>query len=54
MIDTENQLLELADRIGQRMAVAITNSGQMLFLYHVTDGRITIRYIGWIPKSLGF
>ena len=40
MIDTENQLLELADRIGQRMAVAITNSGQMLFLYHVTDGRI--------------
>ena len=40
MIDTENQLLELADRIGRRMAVAITNSGQMLFLYHVTDGRI--------------
>lgn len=40
MIDTENQLLELADRIGQRMAVAITNSGQMLFMYHVTDGRI--------------
>lgn len=43
MIDTENQLLELADRIGQRMAVAITNSGQMLFLYHMTDEPIHFR-----------
>lgn len=40
MIDSENRLLELADKIGQRMAVAITNSGQMLFLYHTTDKHI--------------
>ena len=40
MIDCENRLLELADKIGQRMAVAITNSGQMLFLYHTTDEHI--------------
>jgi hypothetical protein len=40
MIDSENRLLELADKIGQRMAVAITNSGQMLFLYHTTDEHI--------------
>ena len=40
MIDSENRLLELADKLGQRMAVAITNSGQMLFLYHMTDEHI--------------
>ncbi len=37
MIRSETQLYDLADRIGQRMAVAITSSGQMLFLYHMTD-----------------
>lgn len=31
MIDTENQLLELADRIGQRMAVAIQILGKCYF-----------------------
>lgn len=36
-IDSENRLIDLVDRIGQRMAVAITNSGQMLFLYHTRD-----------------
>ena len=55
MIDSENRLLELADRIGQRMAVAITNSGQMLFLYHATDERIHFNQyysLHWIdPKE---
>ena len=36
-IDSENRLIDLVDRIGKRMAVAITNSGQMLFLYHTRD-----------------
>ncbi len=34
--ETEAKIIALADRIGQRMAVAITNSGQMLFLYRTT------------------
>lgn len=41
IIDSENQLIDLADRIGQRMAVAITSSGQMLFLYHTVDERVS-------------
>ena len=36
-IDSANRLNYLVDKIGQRMAVAITNSGQMLFLYHTKD-----------------
>lgn len=39
-IDSEKRLIDLADRIGHRMAVAITNSGQMIFLYHTTEERI--------------
>ena len=31
---TEEQIIDLARRIGQRMALAITSSGQILFLYH--------------------
>lgn len=34
MIKSEEQLNELADTVGRRMAVAVTNSGQLLFLYH--------------------
>lgn len=37
---SEQELIDLSDRIGQRMAVAITNSGQMLFLYHETDRQV--------------
>lgn len=33
----ENAVVDLADSIGPRMAVAITNGGQMLFLYNTTD-----------------
>lgn len=36
-VDSEYDLIDLADRLGRRMAVAITNSGQMLFLYHTVD-----------------
>ena len=38
VMSSENELIDLADRIGRCMAVAITSSGQMLFLYHETDG----------------
>lgn len=31
--EMEKKVLEFADYIGARMSVAITNSGQMLFLY---------------------
>ena len=31
----EDMVLQIADEVGERMAVAITNSGQMLFLYRV-------------------
>lgn len=31
----ETQIIELADNIGQRTAIAITNTGQLLFLYRV-------------------
>lgn len=34
--ETEARIIELADIVGQRMALAITNSGQMLFLYRST------------------
>ena len=40
IINSEHELIDLANRIGQRMAVAITSSGQMLFLYHQTDGQV--------------
>ena len=32
----ENQIIEFANEIGRRMAVAVTNSGQLLFLYRIT------------------
>ncbi len=35
-VETERRIIDLADDIGQHMAVAITNSGQMLFLYRLT------------------
>ena len=38
--DTTETVAELAEQIGRRMAVAITNSGQMLFLYHTTEDTI--------------
>jgi hypothetical protein len=34
--ETERRVIDFADNIGQRMAVAITNSGQMLFLFRPT------------------
>lgn len=37
---SEEQIIDLARRIGQRMALAITSSGQILFLYHVQDKNI--------------
>lgn len=36
----EKQLLNFADEIRHQMAVAITNSGQMLFLFHEKSGDI--------------
>ena len=36
----DQQILDFVDRIGRCMAVAITNSGQMLFLYHIGNGFI--------------
>lgn len=33
---TDEEIVAFADEVGQRMAVAITNSGQMLFLYRTT------------------
>lgn len=33
---TEEQIIDFADEIGRRMAVAITNSGQLLFLYRTS------------------
>lgn len=35
--DIENQLINFADNIGDKIAIAITNTGQLLFLYRV-DG----------------
>lgn len=32
----ENQIIRFANKIGRRMAVAVTNSGQLLFLYRIT------------------
>ena len=34
---TEMEIEDFARRIGQRMAVAVTNSGQLLFLYHINE-----------------
>lgn len=36
----KERLIQLADTVARRMAVAITNSGQLLFLYSAWDGRI--------------
>ena len=36
-LDSEYDLTDLANKLGRRMAVAITNSGQMIFLYHTVD-----------------
>lgn len=33
----EWQIEDFAAKIGQRMAIAVTNSGQLLFLYHVNE-----------------
>lgn len=35
---SEEELIRFADEVGCRMAVGVTNSGQLLFLYHTTDG----------------
>lgn len=37
--ETEGRIIDLANRVGQHMAVAITNSGQLLFLYRTTGER---------------
>ncbi|WP_102050150.1 hypothetical protein [Pygmaiobacter massiliensis] len=37
--EIETQIIDFADRVGKYMAVAITNSGQMLFLYRTTGER---------------
>lgn len=36
---TENQIIDFANEIGQHMAVAVTNSGQLLFLYRISGKR---------------
>jgi len=38
-VEMEARINNLADSVGQRMAVAITNSGQLLFLYRLTGGQ---------------
>lgn len=51
---SEEQIIELAYRIGQRMALAITNTGQILFLYHVQDGKIEFAdhyMLHWTSRS---
>jgi len=35
--EAEARIIDFADNVGRRMAVVITNSGQMLFLYQTTD-----------------
>lgn len=37
---TDQQIINFANEIGQRMAVAITNSGQLLFLYCISSNTI--------------
>lgn len=43
---SEGSLIEIANEIGSRMAIAITNSGQMLFLYRIggTSNQFGSRY----------
>ena len=36
---TEDQIIDFANEIGQHMAVAVTNSGQLLFLYQTSGER---------------
>ena len=38
--NAEQRLIALANRVGERMAVAITNSGQMPFLFHTTNEQV--------------
>lgn len=37
--EMEMRIRDLAERIGERMAVAVTASGQMLFLYRISEGK---------------
>ena len=39
-VEIEQQINEIADEIGRSMAIAITNSGQLLFLYKVEGDRL--------------
>jgi hypothetical protein len=39
-IEVEKSVIDLVDKVGYRMAVAITNSGQMLFLYLIEGEKI--------------
>ena len=41
---TEREIISLADEIGNCMAVAITNSGQMLFLYRTRGNETNFNY----------
>lgn len=38
--DIENQIKSMADEIGRSMAIAITNSGQLLFLYRIKGEKV--------------
>lgn len=38
-VEVEEDIVQFANNIGENMAVAITNSGQMLFLYRITGDR---------------
>lgn len=49
----EQMILDFADYIGNRIAVAITNSGQMLFLYREIDFQMNIIYIGLAQNFCG-
>lgn len=58
---SEEEIIRFANEIGQRIAVAVTNSGQLLFLYRITreenrfDGYYTLHWQdkkdAWILKS---
>lgn len=60
---SEGSLIEIANEIGSRMAIAITNSGQMLFLYRIggTSNQFGSRYslhwrtsdFPWVLRSEG-
>lgn len=51
----EDQIINLANEIGQRMAVAVTNSGQLLFLYRTSGERTNFSdsyKLYWEDKTL--